>query len=121
MSKCRLFNCDKERRHQCCAFCQHRTICKNPCLNHPDRCGQLREETPKEYAAEAKIRFVNSTMARMIIKSRKPLGLFIQPVNMNLYIGINNRTGNAWTEEFPTKMSCLKWLAGEVSKEAGQS
>lgn len=29
------------------------------------------------------------------------------------FIGIDNSTGNAWTEEFPDEASCLRWLAGE--------
>ncbi len=29
------------------------------------------------------------------------------------WVGIDNCDGNAWTEEFPDKESCLRWLAGE--------
>ena len=29
------------------------------------------------------------------------------------FIGIDNSTGDAWTEEFPDKNSCLRWLRGE--------
>ena len=28
------------------------------------------------------------------------------------WVGIDNSTGDAWTEEFPTKRKCLKWLRG---------
>ena len=29
------------------------------------------------------------------------------------WTGIDNSTGNAWTEEFGTQAECLKWLKGE--------
>ncbi len=51
--RCSIFNCDKVRGHQCCALCSRRGRCKNPCLNHPDRCGQLRADTLKEAATDA--------------------------------------------------------------------
>lgn len=28
------------------------------------------------------------------------------------WVGIDNSTGEAWTEEFPTKRKCLRWLKG---------
>lgn len=34
------------------------------------------------------------------------------------YIGIDNSTGDAWTEEFPDLTECMMWLVGE--KEAAQ-
>lgn len=44
MSKrlCKIFNCDRRRGSYCCADCGYREKnCKNPCLNHPSRCGQV--------------------------------------------------------------------------------
>ena len=38
-AKCRLFNCDKKHKNQCCYFCDRRGKCKNPCLNNPQKCG----------------------------------------------------------------------------------
>ena len=120
--KCNLFNCDKMHRHQCCALCERRSSCDNPCLNHPDRCGQLREETPKETAAAAGIRFITKTTAKLILDSGfesgkyKPIGRFIFR-DKKKFIGIDNSTGHAWTEEFDSKTDCLKWLAGEMPRE----
>ena len=42
----------------------------------------------------------------------EPAGLFYLKEG-DKFIGIDNSTGNAWTEEFPDEASCLRWLAGE--------
>ena len=42
----------------------------------------------------------------------EPLGLFYLE-EQEQFIGIDNSTGDAWTEEFPDKNSCLRWLRGE--------
>ena len=40
---CELFNCDRRHGNYCCADCGYRDKnCKNPCLNHPTRCGQVK-------------------------------------------------------------------------------
>lgn len=52
---------------------------------------------------------VTSAFADSIIESRKPLGQFFVSYD-NLFVGIDNRTGDAWTEEFPDLQSCLRWL-----------
>lgn len=39
-------------------------------------------------------------------------GLFLHEDN-GLYVGIDNTTHDAWTEEFSTKKDCLNWLGGE--------
>lgn len=64
----------------------------------------------------------------VIIETRKPLGLFYthttkDPVDYvddagahrfkgdeDLFIGIDNSTGDAWTEEFDNLEQCLNWL-----------
>lgn len=60
------------------------------------------------------IRIINSTMADYIIKNREPRGLFIY-CEKGRYVGIDNRTGDAWTEDFRTKMGCLSWLTDEMT------
>lgn len=43
----------------------------------------------------------------------EPLGLFWRhDTDTGLYIGIDNSTGDAWTEEFETKEAMLRWLGG---------
>lgn len=53
--------------------------------------------------------------AEKIILGRKPLGLFYLKEN-NLYVAIDNSDGYAWTEEFDSKESCLKWLASSLDR-----
>lgn len=42
----------------------------------------------------------------------QPLGLFYLQEG-DKFVGIDNSDGNAWTEEFPDKESCLRWLRRE--------
>jgi hypothetical protein len=55
---------------------------------------------------------ITPSHAECIIHSRKPLGLFYLLHN-GVYIGIDNSTGDAWTEEFTTLRHCKKWLLNE--------
>jgi hypothetical protein len=41
----------------------------------------------------------------------EPIGRYYLQEN-GVWVGIDNSTGDAWTEEFPTKRKCLKWLRG---------
>lgn len=73
----------------------------NPSTNLPDRkvcvgCGaDLIEVTRAEALA--------------IIESKIPIGKFYRK-EKNIFIGINNDTGDAWTEEFKSQKDCFKWL-----------
>ena len=42
----------------------------------------------------------------------EPLGLFYLQEG-GKFVGTDNSDGNAWTEEFPDKESCLQWLRRE--------
>jgi len=64
----------------------------------------------------ANIRFVNKTMAQIIMKSRTPKGLFVQREGEK-FVGIDNRTGAIRREEFATKFGCLDWLTGSMPAE----
>ena len=49
--RCMIFNCDRRHGHFCCADCGYKRNgqCKNPCINGPDRCGQVdKREARKE-------------------------------------------------------------------------
>lgn len=46
--------------------------------------------------------------ANTVIKHRAPLGLFF--VVDEVIIGIDNTTGDAWTEEFKELDACIQWL-----------
>lgn len=56
------------------------------------------------------IKRVTKEEASNIIDTYKPLGKFYRKENNNLYIGIDNSTGEAWTEEFKTKEELFNWL-----------
>ena len=55
---------------------------------------------------------VTRAEADAIIQSREPRGLFYQQ-DSNRWIGIDNMTGDAWTEEFGSLEQCLTWLQRE--------
>lgn len=59
---------------------------------------------------------ITQAKALDIIETRKPCGLFFLKEGEG-YTGIDNQTGDAWTEEFQTKNECLKWLKGEEKDE----
>lgn len=69
----------------------------------------VQKEKPPVYA-------VSPYRASKIIETRKPLGLFITKEG-DLYVGIDNRTGDAWTEDFDCFGKCLAWLVayGEIA------
>lgn len=46
-----------------------------------------------------------------IIVDHEPRGLFWQK-DGDIYVGINNTTGDAWTADFNTLDECLAWLKG---------
>jgi len=52
---------------------------------------------------------VTQEQASKIIESRKPLGLFYT-IDDGIYVGIDNRSGDAWTEDFKSKSACDRWL-----------
>lgn len=56
-----------------------------------------------------KIKEIDTATAEQIIFSREPLGLFWLKDN-GVYVGIDNSTGDAWTEEFHNFTACIGWL-----------
>ena len=48
-------------------------------------------------------------MAR-IIDTREPHGLFYRKAGRRLYVGVDNASGDAWTEEFRSLRKCKRWL-----------
>lgn len=84
--------------------------------------GKRKIHVCKEYKKEQRknqIKFllkkVNSNEAEKIITTREPKGLFWTKED-ELYIAIDNQTGNAWTENFKTREECFEYLKGEKIK-----
>jgi len=53
---------------------------------------------------------VNDIESLNIIETRKPLGKFYTKED-GKYIGIDNSTGDAWTEEFDSYHQMFRWLS----------
>jgi len=56
---------------------------------------------------------ITHDQALRVIENRIPRGLFFYPDPQGVWIGIDNLTGDAWTEEFHWKKNCLTWLRHE--------
>lgn len=61
------------------------------------------------------IKYITRDKASKIIETREPRGLFYE-IDGDLHVGIDNRSGDAWVEEFKTKQECLDWLRGNGEK-----
>jgi len=58
---------------------------------------------------------VDDQKASEIIEQREPRGKFytISEVDgKKIYVGIDNYSGDAWTEDFKSLGSCKRWLGG---------
>lgn len=60
-------------------------------------------------ACVEKVQKVTPEEASAIIENREPLGLFYIK-EKDVYVGIDNWDGNAWTEEFKSLGACKRWL-----------
>ena len=58
--------------------------------------GEIKKVTPEE-------------MER-IIETRQPRGWYYRKAGRRRYVGVDNSTGDAWTEEFRSRRKCLRWL-----------
>ncbi|MCD2345776.1 MULTISPECIES: hypothetical protein [Clostridium] len=57
------------------------------------------------------IAVVSIKRANEIIDKCEPVGLFLV-IEDDMFVGIDNSTGEAWTEEFTDLNKCLRWLHG---------
>ncbi len=55
------------------------------------------------------IREITNEEGAKITIEREPRGLFYQQ-DGDIYVGIDNTTGEAWTEDFESLDECLAWL-----------
>lgn len=59
------------------------------------------------------IKKITKEEASTIIETREPRGLFYTAEsyeNGNIYVGIDNCSGDAWTEDFKSLSPCKRWL-----------
>lgn len=59
---------------------------------------------------------VGKNMLIHIIDRRAPKGRFWTRDN-GRFVGVDNSTGEAWTEEFDTKEACFDYLGGAADEE----
>lgn len=60
-----------------------------------------------------RIKQINGLQSSEIIETRKPKGLFYVVEPDNSFTGIDNSTGDAWTENFEAEEECMSWLRRE--------
>lgn len=53
---------------------------------------------------------ISGAKAIEVIEQREELGLYIVQEGEK-WVGIDNSTGDAWTEDFDTREECIDWLA----------
>lgn len=58
------------------------------------------------------IKIILEKEALKVIDNRKLIGRFLI-LEDNGFTGIDNETGDAWTESFKSLNGCLRWLHGE--------
>lgn len=63
------------------------------------------------------IQRVCQEFANQIIETRQPVGYFYM-FAAGIYTGIDNGTGDAWTEDFNSYEECMKWLKHEPTTDA---
>lgn len=66
------------------------------------------------------IQRVCKEFANKIIESRKPIGYFYT-FSSGIYTGIDNGTGDAWTEDFHSYDECMSWLKHELITDASSN
>lgn len=54
-----------------------------------------------------------------VIEVRRPIGKFYRQ-DGNTFIGVDNTTGDAWTEEFKGFDACIQWLNREEEYQDGE-
>lgn len=62
-----------------------------------------------------RIELIHKEKALGIITERWPLGCFLL-ADAGMWVGIDNRSGDAWTEQFGSFGRCVLWLRGEEKK-----
>lgn len=118
--RCKIFRCPTFGTYECCAECPIREGCPDPCLNHPDRCGQVRRETPKELLLKYGVKIVRPLETADILKAGKPLGLFYERLGVNEgYLAIDNRDGDPVMKVHKTIVEMIDWFItrGATSKD----
>ena len=61
-----------------------------------------------------KVQWISTAKACEIASTREPIGRFIHHDVLNeVYVAIDNSTGDAWVEEFKYYEDAVRWLRGQ--------
>ena len=65
---------------------------------------------------------VSESYLAAVIEAQRPLGLFLARATAKSrpgarWVAVDNSTGDAWTEEFPSLAAALAWLVGDGEAE----
>lgn len=62
-----------------------------------------------------KVQWISAAKAYEIASTMDPIGRFIHhDILHEVYVAIDNSTGDAWVEEFKYYEDAVKWLSGQV-------
>lgn len=70
---------------------------------------KLRRLIRREHLTYAPQKVTPEAMSQ-VISEREPRGLFYRKAGRRIYVGVDNTTGDAWTEEFRSLRQCKRWL-----------
>lgn len=102
-------------------FC---SVCEEKGYHHCERCGDVILASKWDISigglvclekckGDKGIIFVSSQKASDIINTMNPIGIFCHQEG-ELWVGIDNTTGESWVEEFENKVTCFQWLRGDI-------
>lgn len=60
------------------------------------------------------MRRLQAAALNQVIETRQPRGTFYAKISPTQYIGVDNRTGDAWTEEFAGIRALRRWMNDET-------
>lgn len=82
-----------------------------------DKVDNLRDRLRLVHPNENKIKEVDGDKISEIIQTRKPEGRFLYKNDDNIFIAVDNSSGDAWTEEFNTLLGAYLFLNEGYSAE----
>ncbi len=74
----------------------------------------IRDRRRAARAAQAGVKKINKAEAAKVINDRKPIGKFCLTEGRTI-VGIDNATGEAWTEEFKNFETFLLWITSQMT------
>lgn len=99
------YSSSPDRADEPCVYCGHKGIELMKNINPDDDKGRGITQLTRDEA-------------RVVIENRVPVRAFYT-IDGETIIGIDNTTGDAWTEEFKDIETCVRWLNREEERTDG--